>query len=41
MERIVHCIIAAAIVAGLLGALIQIIRFGGLVESGGIGLLGI
>ena len=37
---ITHWLIAAAIASGLLGALVQVIRWGGIVESGSIGPTG-
>jgi hypothetical protein len=40
LEYITHWLIYFAIVAGIVGGIIQVIRWGGIVESGSIGPTG-
>lgn len=39
-ERFVHWLIFLAIVLGVLGGIVQLIRYGAIVESGGVGPAG-
>jgi len=36
MEKLVHWIIALSIISGVLGAIIELVRYGAITESGGM-----